>query len=58
MDAVVRGESSRKNYLAVSRRVAAIIVIQQHTKKWIEGRTVRKKMTAIICLQSGKIPEL
>lgn len=58
MDAVVRGESSRKNYLAVSRRLAAIIVIQQHTKKWIEGRTVRKKTTAIICLQSGKIPEL
>ncbi|XP_058197627.1 myosin-2-like [Rhododendron vialii] len=52
LQSFVRGESSRKDYLALSRRLAAIIVIQQHTKKWIEWRTAQKKKIAIICLQS------
>lgn len=49
LQSFIRGENSRKDYLA---RLAAISVIQQHTKKWIEWRAFQKRKAAVICLQS------
>ncbi|GMP74858.1 hypothetical protein CsSME_00032133 [Camellia sinensis var. sinensis] len=58
LQSFVRGENTRKDYQVLTRRLASVTVIQQHTKRWIEWRTMQKRQRAVICLQSGKILEL
>ncbi|XP_059295112.1 uncharacterized protein LOC132048222 [Lycium ferocissimum] len=51
LQSFLRGEIERKYYQALTRRLAAIIVIQKHVKEHLHKRTERKQ-TAAIRLQS------
>lgn len=53
LQSFVRGETARKNYQILSRRIEAVIVIQRHTKQLVDWKIMQKRQRAIIILQSA-----
>lgn len=53
LQSFVRGETARKNYQFLSRRLEAVIVIQRHTKQLLDMKIMEKRQNAAIILQSA-----